>query len=668
MQSITFRLLVLLSGIFLFTFGRVPALTAASNDQADAAQAENVSDTVADTDQIEASQVDAVQAEQLTEKQASADNDSPISKLIRAAGLRDREGIKDLLASGVDINGRSELGISPWLEAKMRGNDGIVRMLEALGAKPHEDFDPADFISAVLAKQAKSDSPGVAVLVSRGDEILLSIGVGLANLEHEVPITPQTKFRIGSVTKQFTAAAILKLQEQGKLKVTDTLDKYVPDLPHADKITLHHLLTHTSGLKDFTSEPDFYRTVASSIKSSEMVDSFKSIGTEFEPGEKFAYCNTGYFLLGHIIERVADASFSEYLQTTFFEPLGMHNTGVHTSQLVLAHEATGYSLTGDRIDKALNWDMSRAGGAGNLYSTVDDLHKWNRALFAGEVLNAQSLAVAHTVTEDGVEGDLQMPYGYGWIVDEHRGLRRIGHSGGLHGFVSQLNHYPEQQVTVALLHNAMPSVPEFSPAPVCDRIAEVFLWKEMKPRPKHVEVEIDPDTLDEYVGQYDYQSALMTVTREDDKLMAQIAGQPKWQIFPEAKDRFFWKVVTAQVEFLRDDDGHVISARHSQGIAKFIAPRVKERLVANLPEETLERFVGKYRYSAGMTLTIRREGDKLFAQLTGQPNMKVSAESDSTLFWNVVNAQLKFNFDDEGNFVDATHHQNGREIPVTKIE
>ena len=673
MQTRLFWLVVLFFGISLAASAQVPAAKAApsADSEAVSADAGQIDVEQVEPDQVEPNQVEpnqVVTPEEQSEKQTSAEGESPVAKLIMAAGMRDREAIKDLLASGVDVNSRSELGNSAWLEAKMRGNEGVAGMLEALGAKPHEDFDPAEFISTAIKKKAKADHPGLAILVSRGDDILLSAGFGLANLEHEVPITTETKFRIGSVTKQFTAAAILKLQEEGKLKVTDTLDKYVPDLPNADKITLHHLLTHTSGLKNFTSEPDFYETVASSIEASEMVDRFKTMGADSGPGEKFAYCNTGYFLLGYIVEQVSDMSFDEYLQTTFFEPLGMENTGVHTSKQILVHEASGYSLTDDGLEKALDWDMSRAGGAGNLYSTVGDLHKWNRAIFAGKVLNTESLAAAHTVNEGSGEGDLEIPYGYGWIVDEHRGLRRIGHSGGLHGFVSQLNHYPEPQVTIALLHNAMPSIPELAPGAVCDRIAEVFLWQEMKPRPKHVEIEIDPDTLDDYVGQYDYQSALMTITREDDKLMAQLSGQPKLQVFPEAKDRFFWKAVTAQIEFFRDDDGNVTSARHSQGIAKFNAPRVKERVAVELSEEVLERFVGNYRYAIGATLTIRRDGSKLLAKLTGQPEMEVFTESDSTLFWKIVNAQLKFSFDDDGNFVDATHQQSGRNIAVTKVD
>ena len=218
MQTRLFWLMVLFFGISLAVSAQVPPDKAAPSADSEAVSAdagqidvEQVEPDQVEPDQVEPNQV--VTPEEQSEKQTSAEGESPVAKLIMAAGMRDREAIKDLLASGVDVNSRSELGNSAWLEAKMRGNEGVAGMLEALGAKPHEDFDPAEFISTAIKKKAKADHPGLAILVSRGDDILFSAGFGLANLEHEVPITTETKFRIGSVTKQFTAAAILKLQE-----------------------------------------------------------------------------------------------------------------------------------------------------------------------------------------------------------------------------------------------------------------------------------------------------------------------------------------------------------------------------------------------------------------------------------------------------------------------
>lgn len=589
-------------------------------------------------------------------------------ELVTAAVKRDEDRIKDLVAVGADINGRTKEGLTPYLAAKIEGNDRIAQVLSVLGAKTDSEFDPQALIKAIVGDETGEGLPGIAMLISRGDEILYEGAFGYADLAHDVPVTPETKFRIGSVSKQFTAAAILKLQEQEKLSVNDSLAKFIPDFPRGDEVTLHHLLTHTSGLKNYTSKPNFYETVAASADKDDMLEQFKEDGFDSEPGEKFAYCNTGYFLLGYIVEQVSGMSFEEYLRATFFSPLGMDDTGVHEATDLLKHEAVGYSMDGKTVTKALDWDMSRAGGAGNLYSTVRDLHRWNQAVFNGEVLSDESLAAAHQVYKTSSEGELEMPYGYGWMVDEHRGLKRIGHSGGLQGFVSHLNRYPEQNVTVVALHNAFPSVPGLSPQAACDALAKAFLWPEMKPRPQRlVAADVDPETYEDYVGRYDYPGAVMTVSRDGDRILAQITGQPKFEIFPAGDDEFFWKVVNAQVQFTRDDAGRVSHARHAQGFVKFSAAKIEEFEPIELADDVLDRYVGKYDYGSAK-LTIRRQGKQLFAKMTGQTEFELFAKSETELHWRAVHARLELTVDDDGKVIKATHYQSGQEIPVEKID
>ncbi len=175
-----------------------------------------------------------------------------------------------------------------------------------------------------------------------------------------------TKFRIGSITKQFTAAAILRLQEQGKLSVRDPLSKFIPDYPRGSEVTLHHLLTHTSGIHSYTGKPNFLETVSAYTTPEDLIKSFKNDPYDFDPGKKWLYNNSGYFLLGYIIEKVSGQSYGEFLKQQFFEPLGMKNTGVHHWSDILEHEAFGYAYEAGRFKKAQNWDMSRAGGAGAL--------------------------------------------------------------------------------------------------------------------------------------------------------------------------------------------------------------------------------------------------------------------------------------------------------------
>lgn len=626
----------------------------------------------------EAEQVDA--EAKVTEAESEDDEERDLTKeLIQAIGKREADTVKDLLSDGADINAADERGLTPYKAAQMLGDKKMAKMLKVLGANTEVKFDPIEFVDRSLKRVDTKDKPGAAVLIARGKEVIYSGAVGNASIEHSVPVTLDTKFRIGSVSKQFTASAILKLQEEGKLSIEDKLSKYVEDFPRGDEVTLHHMLTHTSGLKNYT-DASFFETAASKVEIPEMIEQFKEAGFDSDPGEKFAYCNTGYFLLCHIVEEVSGQSFGEYLNEQFFEPLEMSNTGIHDSSGIYKHEATGYSMVDDEVTKALDWDMSRARGAGDIYSTVGDLHKWNTAVFSGKVLSEESLQAAHRVRvelnetseqassdEDRTSNAFEMPYGYGWMIDTHRGLKRIWHSGGLNGFVSQLAYYPDQQVTVVAMHNAFPSITPLSPGIVCEKVAETFLWQEMETRPEfEVDKSIDSKTYDEYVGRYDYVRAVLTVSKEGDKLMAQLTGQPKFEIFPYAKDKFFWKVVDAQAYFQRDDDGKVHGVRHSQGISKFFAGRIVERTVIELNEEQLDRFVGEWNYGLSR-LKIRRDGTQLYAKMTGQPEYEVFPEAENKVFWKVVNAQLEVDITDDGTVESGFHSQGGQTSKVTKL-
>ena len=252
-------------------------------------------------------------------------------ELIVAVVKNDQDEIKSLLDEGADINGVNELGLTPYIAARITGDVKLAQMLAASGAKTDVEFDSASFVDGSIQRENSEGRPGIAVLIAKGEKVLYSGATGLASVEHNVPITSKTKFRIGSVSKQFAAAAILKLQEDGKLKVQDTISKYVKDFPRGDEVTLHHLLTHTSGLKNYTSAVGFFESVASKVDTPDMIDKFKEAGFDSDPGKKFEYCNTGYYLLSHIVEVVSEKSWETYLRETFFEPLEMENTGTHNS-------------------------------------------------------------------------------------------------------------------------------------------------------------------------------------------------------------------------------------------------------------------------------------------------------------------------------------------------
>lgn len=595
-------------------------------------------------------------------------------KLITAAWSGDAGTVKRLLDLGVDVNSRGPAGLTAVQAAKLRGQTELVGFLAGKGADAGAPIPPPDqLVDALFNSLIKADSPGAALLVAREGKILLEKAYGLASVEHHVPVTPETKFRIGSISKQFTAAAILKLAEEGKLNVQDKLSKFIPDYPRGDEVTIHHLLTHTSGIHSFTSKPEFIQSVTVGANAEDHIKSFKNDPYDFDPGQRWLYNNSGYFLLGYIIEKMSGDSYGDYLRKTFFEPLGMRSTGVHEVTAILDHEATGYSFGGGTLKKSLNWDMSKAGGAGALYSTVGDLYRWNEAVFNGKVLTEASRKAAFTPVKTADQDALQSRdtgYGYGWSVQKLRGLEEIGHGGGLNGFVSYLLRLPQKKFTVAVLVNCAPPPPGVDPGGLAHDVAEIYLASELAPRetPK-VDATVAAKSLDVIVGRYDYGGAILTVTREGGKVFAQLTGQPRFEIFPRTETNFFWKVVEAEVAFVKNGQGEVTKAIHRQGGQTINAPRVADVTEAKVDAKVFDAYVGRYDYGGGRTvMTVTREGDHLFAQLTGQPKFEIFPKSETEFVWRVVNAQVTFVKDQNGKVIKVVHDQAGQKFDAPRME
>jgi CubicO group peptidase (beta-lactamase class C family) len=307
-----------------------------------------------------------------------------------------------------------------------------------------EDVAPKldEYMSALTGAGRFSGS----VLVARDGRALLAKGYGLANAEWDIPNSPGTKFRLGSLTKQFTALAILQLEEKGKLKVEDPVCKYVAECPPAwGKITIHHLLTHTSGIPSFTSFPDYAPTMNQRSPVSKTVERFKGKPLEFEPGEKFAYSNSGYVLLGYILEKVSEQEYGEYLEQNVFGPLKMRNSGYDSAAAILKQRAGGYMRRAGKLANALYIDMTVPHAAGALYSTVEDLLLWDQALYTEKLVSKKSL--------DKIFTPFKSDYAYGWFVAKKLNRKYIGHAGGINGFSTMIERYPDDKVTVIVLSN-----------------------------------------------------------------------------------------------------------------------------------------------------------------------------------------------------------------------
>ncbi len=304
---------------------------------------------------------------------------------------------------------------------------------QELAAKADEIASKYDFMGSVLA--------------AKGGKVLLKKGYGMANVELDVPNAPNTKFRLGSITKQFTATAILQLAATGKLSVDDHVSKYVPDSPAAWKdITIHHLLTHTSGIPNFTDFPDYEKTMRQHVTPTELVARFKARPLDFAPGSKYKYSNSGYEVLGVIIENVSGEKYEDYLRKHIFDPLDMQDTGYDHDTTIIKHRAAGYERSKDgKIRNAEYIDMSIPYSAGSLYSTVEDLYRWDRALYTDKVLAARWREKMFTPFLNN--------YAYGWIVRGEGKDRTISHSGGVNGFRTMIQRYPGQDGCIIVLDN-----------------------------------------------------------------------------------------------------------------------------------------------------------------------------------------------------------------------
>ncbi|MCS6816502.1 MAG: serine hydrolase [Blastocatellia bacterium] len=422
-------------------------------------------------------------------------------------------------------------------------------------------------IEAYMNAHVRANRFSGAILVAREGKVIVSKGYGWANLEHEVPNTPQTKFRLGSITKQFTAMAILMLEERGRLSVHDPVCRYVPNCPEAwREITIHHLLTHTSGIPNFTNFPEYVKTqcLGEPAPPASTLDRFRDKPLDFRPGERASYSNSGYIVLGYIIEKVAGEPYEAFLRKNIFEPLGMVNTGVDSNSRIMRHRAAGYTWQDDALANAPYIDMTIPHAAGGLYSTVEDLYLWDQALHTERLVSKASLEKMFTPFKNN--------YAYGWVVTTHLNRKMIGHGGRINGFSTFIARYPDERVVVVVLSNL-----ESAPSGRIARDLAAIVFGEPYELPRErVAIALDPRIYDAYVGRYELAPNLvLTVTREDDRLMLQVGGQPPIRMFPESETKFFLRIVDAQITFVKDEKGEVTHLILHQGGQDQVARRVR---------------------------------------------------------------------------------------------
>ena len=529
------------------------------------------------------------------------------------------------------------------------------------------DPEVARYAAGLLARNYPADGPGAAVLVARGDTVLFRGARGEADVDADVPLRPDSVFRIASVTKQIAAAGLLRLVESGKVKLDDPVAKYIRDFPGGERITVLHLLNHTSGVKDYTAIPGYVDAhILDDAGTAQMIDAFEREQPDFEPGTRWAYSNSGYVLVGAVIEAASGLPWHAYLDRVFFRPLGMKNTGYGHDPKFAARQVRGYSYRGGEVVPAQAMSMTQPHAAGALVSNVDDLLRWNRALHEGRVL--RSAAYTRMVTPVGKAADAG--YGFGIYREKVRTHDALRHGGAIFGFASALSYLPGPDVTVVVLENDDASNSPENARDVARRLAAMAVGD---PYPAPQAAAVEASALKAAEGAYSFPGGAARILRVvDGKLTARQGrrGHPE-VLIPIAEDDFLFENGFDRLKLERRPGGAVTGARFfPKGDGKGeVGVRTDEALRAStgmrLPRAALERVTGSYA-SGRFSLKVYLKGEELLAELAGQEPITLRAESPTHFDVEETSATLTFAADG-ASAADVTLRQNGREIVLKRV-
>ena len=525
-------------------------------------------------------------------------------------------------------------------------------------------------LDALLSSVYKANEPGAAFLIWKDGKVLVRKAYGMADLELGVRMEPDMIFRIGSMTKQFTAVAILQLMEQGKLARADPITKFLPDYPTQGKtITVEHLLTHTSGIKSYTDIDEFGPLVRKDLTVPELIAVFKDKPMDFAPGERWRYNNSGFFLLGAIIEKASGLTYEAFLQKNIFEPLGMTHTFYGNATRIIPRRIPGYGAgPGNGFSNAEFLSMALPFSAGSLLSNVDDLAVWNAALLAGKLIRRETLARAWTSYK--LADGSSTGYGYGWGVSEYEGHRMIAHGGAIPGFTADGILFPDDKLFVTLLTNS--TVGKRAPAPNNFRAAALAL---AKPYKEPAAVAMPEKDLALLAGVYANAWKEEFLVRVDGGKVT-IAGPeiPRGEIYPLSASLFFIKNSRTRVEFARNAKGEPVEVTLKPEFgaplrfARTAKPLPAERRSIVLDPKIFDQYVGEYEIAPGFSIKFYRDGAKFMTQATGQAVIEIFAESETKFFLKVVDAQTEFVKDAAGKVTGLVLTQNGRQTPGKKIK
>jgi CubicO group peptidase (beta-lactamase class C family) len=505
-------------------------------------------------------------------------------------------------------------------------------------------------IDEIVRFRAENKEFSGSVLIARGDDIVFNKSYGLANIEWRIPNTPTTKFRVGSVTKQFTAAAILLLEEEGKLRLGDAVRVHWPEAPRTwDKVTIFHLLTHTSGM---ASPDETWRF--SEGPAEETVAHFRDKPLEFEPGSEFRYSNSAFILLAYLIERISGQSYSDFLQQRILTPLGMKDSGVESNGPIVPNRASGYADGDNGLVNAAYLSMPSSIGSGALYSTTEDLLRWTRGLFGGKLLKPGSLERMTTPFKED--------YALGLEISNKKGIKVILHGGSIQGFNSLLAYYPDEKMTLVVLANLEGTADGLA------RRLSGFLHGDavVLPHEKHA-IQLPDDALKKYAGIYELDpDRNMVISFSNNTLTARLGTQTEKNLLAETPNRFFVNDIDGELEFEQDSSGAVTALVLRQDGAEGRAPRLPERTEVKLSDEVLRRHAGTYQIAPGVEVVFTLENGFLMAKPPSDPKQELYPQSETRFFFKTFNAEVEFVQNQSGKTTGLVFRNAGQTVQASR--
>jgi len=512
-------------------------------------------------------------------------------------------------------------------------------------------------LHATVAPYFPTEAPGGIVLVVKDGQTVLRRAYGMADTARGVKMAPEMAMRIGSMTKQFTATAILLLADEGKLSLQDEITKFLPDYPtQGKKITIEHLLTHTSGIVSYTGKPGFPQRAPQDTTVAAQIDSFKNDPLQFEPGSTWRYNNSGYYLLGAIIEKVSGMPYHQFVEQRIFVPLGMEHTAYEGYERSKWPSAAGHSPAEKGFGPARQLGKNQSYAAGELVSTVDDLAKWDAAVGKKLLKPAtwQRAFTSYRLT-DGKDSN----YGYGWELTLIQGEPTVGHSGSTRGYRSYGLRVPGKGVYVAVLTNSDNGT--VVPDVVARRAAAVAIGK---PLPEFREVALDAAALDAVAGVYTQDGTQRVLRRDGEYLALQRQGRGPLLLKAMSANEFFIPDTADWVVFQRES-GKVVGMTMVQDGRALVHTRTGEapppRIVAKISDAAFDAHVGRYEIQPGMVLELLRDGGRYFVQPTGQRRLEIFPLSESRFFARDVDAEI--GFDAQGmRFKQGNREMVGRKL------